>query len=163
MNALESLRYFIPEIVLLSGAFLVLGVDFFAPLLGSPFLAIVATAICYPLLHDARRRVGVTEHTCLCVGRQIVEVLALMRNRRQIAPLLEFADESAGGRMTTDFVALHKPSYIGRLDILEGIREGGTFLINCDWPAAEVFEPFRLYFLGLLLLGFIFWGKANFK
>jgi pyruvate-ferredoxin/flavodoxin oxidoreductase len=41
---------------------------------------------------------------------------------------------------TVDFVALHKPSYIGRLDILEGIREGGTFLINCDWKAAEVFE-----------------------
>jgi len=41
---------------------------------------------------------------------------------------------------TVDFVALHKPSYIGRLDILEGIRGGGTFLINCDWPAAEVFE-----------------------
>jgi pyruvate-ferredoxin/flavodoxin oxidoreductase len=40
---------------------------------------------------------------------------------------------------TVDFVALHKPSYIGRLDILEGIREGGTFLINCDWPAADVF------------------------
>ena len=38
------------------------------------------------------------------------------------------------------FVALHKPSYIGRYDILEGIREGGTFLINCPWPAAEVFE-----------------------
>jgi pyruvate-ferredoxin/flavodoxin oxidoreductase len=41
---------------------------------------------------------------------------------------------------TVDFVALHKPSYIGRLDILEGIREGGTFLINSDWQAAEVFE-----------------------
>ncbi len=41
---------------------------------------------------------------------------------------------------TVDFVALHKPSYIGRFDILEGIREGGTFLINCDWPSAEVFE-----------------------
>jgi len=40
---------------------------------------------------------------------------------------------------TVDFVALHKPSYIGRFDILEGIREGGTFLINCNWPAAEVF------------------------
>ena len=39
-----------------------------------------------------------------------------------------------------DFVALHKISYIGRYDILEGIREGGTFLINCPWPAAEVFE-----------------------
>ncbi len=41
---------------------------------------------------------------------------------------------------TVDFVALHKPSYIGRLDILEGIREGGTFLINSDWKAADVFE-----------------------
>ncbi|HEX2695632.1 MAG TPA: pyruvate:ferredoxin (flavodoxin) oxidoreductase, partial [Acidobacteriota bacterium] len=39
-----------------------------------------------------------------------------------------------------DFVALHKISYIGRYDILEGIREGGTFLINCPWSAAEVFE-----------------------
>jgi pyruvate-ferredoxin/flavodoxin oxidoreductase len=41
---------------------------------------------------------------------------------------------------TVDFVALHKPSYIGRLDILEGIREGGIFLINSDWKASEVFE-----------------------
>jgi pyruvate-ferredoxin/flavodoxin oxidoreductase len=41
---------------------------------------------------------------------------------------------------TVDFVALHKPSYIGRLDILEGIRQGGTFLVNSDWKAEEVFE-----------------------
>ena len=41
---------------------------------------------------------------------------------------------------TVDFVALHKPSYIGRLDILEGIREGGTFLINSNWSKDEVFE-----------------------
>ena len=41
---------------------------------------------------------------------------------------------------TVDFVALHKPSYIGRLDILEGIREGGAFLLNSDWKASEVFE-----------------------
>jgi pyruvate-ferredoxin/flavodoxin oxidoreductase len=41
---------------------------------------------------------------------------------------------------TVDFVALHKPSYIGRLDILEGIREGGTFLINSNWKTGEVFE-----------------------
>lgn len=38
------------------------------------------------------------------------------------------------------FVALHKPSYIGRYDILEGIREGGTFLINSSWPSDEVFS-----------------------
>jgi len=38
------------------------------------------------------------------------------------------------------FIALHKPSYIGRYDILEGIRQGGTFLINSNWPADKVFE-----------------------
>ncbi len=39
-----------------------------------------------------------------------------------------------------DFVALHNQSYIGRYDILEGIGEGGTFLINSDWPIDRVFE-----------------------
>lgn len=39
-----------------------------------------------------------------------------------------------------DFVALHKTSYIGRYDILEGIKEGGTFLLNSIWEAEEVFE-----------------------
>jgi len=38
-----------------------------------------------------------------------------------------------------------------------------TLFVAVEAAAAEVFEPFRLYFLGLLLLGFIFWGKANFK
>ena len=41
---------------------------------------------------------------------------------------------------TVDFVALHKPSYIGRYDILGGIKEGGTFLLNSTWKAGEVFE-----------------------
>jgi len=39
-----------------------------------------------------------------------------------------------------DFVALHKSSYIGRFDILEGITEGGTFLLNSIWKTDEVFE-----------------------
>jgi pyruvate-ferredoxin/flavodoxin oxidoreductase len=39
-----------------------------------------------------------------------------------------------------DFVALHKTSYIGRYDILEGIKEGGTFLLNSNWKSEEVFE-----------------------
>ncbi len=41
---------------------------------------------------------------------------------------------------TVDFVALHKPAYIGRYDILEGLREGGTFLLNSPWKKEEVFE-----------------------
>jgi pyruvate-ferredoxin/flavodoxin oxidoreductase len=39
-----------------------------------------------------------------------------------------------------DFVALHKTAYIGRYDILEGIIEGGVFLINSNWKKEEVFE-----------------------
>ncbi|TSA24966.1 pyruvate:ferredoxin (flavodoxin) oxidoreductase, partial [bacterium] len=39
-----------------------------------------------------------------------------------------------------DFVALHKSSYIGRYDILKGICEGGTFLLNSTWKPEDVFE-----------------------
>jgi len=39
-----------------------------------------------------------------------------------------------------DFVALHKSSYIGRYDILEGLKQGGIFLLNSQWKADEVFE-----------------------
>lgn len=38
-----------------------------------------------------------------------------------------------------DFIALHKPSYIGRYDILAGIKEGGVFLINSPLSPEEVF------------------------
>jgi len=41
-----------------------------------------------------------------------------------------------------DFVACHNPAYIGRYDMLKGIREGGVFLLNSEWPAEEVFEHF---------------------
>ena len=39
-----------------------------------------------------------------------------------------------------DFVACHNPAYIGRYDMLRGIREGGTFLLNSEWDSAEVFQ-----------------------
>ncbi|MBN1270710.1 MAG: pyruvate:ferredoxin (flavodoxin) oxidoreductase [Candidatus Aminicenantes bacterium] len=41
---------------------------------------------------------------------------------------------------TVDFVALHKASYIGRYDILEGLKEGGIFLLNSNWNAEDVFK-----------------------
>lgn len=41
-----------------------------------------------------------------------------------------------------DFIALHRPQYIGRFDILEGITQGGTFLINSTKPADQVFATF---------------------
>jgi pyruvate-ferredoxin/flavodoxin oxidoreductase len=38
-----------------------------------------------------------------------------------------------------DFIALHNDSYIGKYDILEGIKEGGTFLINTQYTPDEIF------------------------
>ncbi|PIE74720.1 MAG: pyruvate:ferredoxin (flavodoxin) oxidoreductase [Deltaproteobacteria bacterium] len=32
-----------------------------------------------------------------------------------------------------DFIACHKPNYIDIYDVLEGIKEGGTFLLNTHW------------------------------
>lgn len=40
----------------------------------------------------------------------------------------------------SDFIALHKPSYIGRYDILEGLTNNGTFLLNTDKSKDEVFD-----------------------
>ena len=39
-----------------------------------------------------------------------------------------------------DFIACHNPSFIGRYDILEGIKEGGVFLLNSNHSSEEVFE-----------------------
>ena len=37
-----------------------------------------------------------------------------------------------------DFVACHNPSYVVRYDVLEGIKEGGTFLLNSPWTLEEM-------------------------
>lgn len=39
-----------------------------------------------------------------------------------------------------DFVACHNPAFIGRYDVLEGIKEGGVFLLNSNWSSEEAFE-----------------------
>ncbi|MCD6334587.1 MAG: pyruvate:ferredoxin (flavodoxin) oxidoreductase [Candidatus Latescibacteria bacterium] len=37
-----------------------------------------------------------------------------------------------------DFVACHKSTYVGIYDVLEGIKEGGTFLLNSNWSAEDM-------------------------
>lgn len=32
-----------------------------------------------------------------------------------------------------DFVACHNPSYLNKYDMVQDLKEGGTFLLNCDW------------------------------
>ena len=39
-----------------------------------------------------------------------------------------------------DFIACHTQAYIGRYDILEGIKENGIFLLNSDFAPEKVFE-----------------------
>ncbi len=39
-----------------------------------------------------------------------------------------------------DFVACHNQSYVYRYDVVEGLKDGGTFLLNCQWPAEELDE-----------------------
>ncbi len=37
-----------------------------------------------------------------------------------------------------DFVACHNASYVTRYDVTEGIKEGGTFLLNSEWTLEEM-------------------------
>ncbi len=39
-----------------------------------------------------------------------------------------------------DFVACHLASYIEKFDIVQDIKPGGTFLLNCSWDLAELEE-----------------------
>jgi pyruvate-ferredoxin/flavodoxin oxidoreductase len=38
---------------------------------------------------------------------------------------------------TPDFVACHVPSYLGKYDMLKGLKKGGTFLLNSIWDEEE--------------------------
>lgn len=37
-----------------------------------------------------------------------------------------------------DYIACHQPSYVDKYDLLEGIREGGTFVLNTSWTIDDM-------------------------
>lgn len=37
-----------------------------------------------------------------------------------------------------DFVACHCPAYMSKYDMVQDVKDGGTFLLNCEWSADEV-------------------------
>ncbi len=43
---------------------------------------------------------------------------------------------------TPDFVACHVPAYLNKYDMLKGIKQGGTFLLNSTWSAEETKNHF---------------------
>jgi pyruvate-ferredoxin/flavodoxin oxidoreductase len=56
---------------------------------------------------------------------------------------LRFGDEPIRSSYlvgTPNFVACHVPAYLQKYDMLEGIREGGTFLLNSIWDVEETKE-----------------------
>jgi len=57
----------------INGATLASG--FVLPLLTSPFIAVAGAAVVYPALRFARRGLGVTQETCVCVGDEVVAVV----------------------------------------------------------------------------------------
>ncbi|MDP9046823.1 MAG: inorganic phosphate transporter [Bacteroidota bacterium] len=54
-----------------------LGKTFFLPLLLSPVIAVVLSGVLYWLFHKARRSAGISEESCVCVGKKWVPVVAL--------------------------------------------------------------------------------------
>ena len=39
-----------------------------------------------------------------------------------------------------DYIACHNPSYVNLYDVLDGIKDGGNFVLNCAWTADEMDE-----------------------
>ncbi|MGN0777949.1 MAG: pyruvate:ferredoxin (flavodoxin) oxidoreductase [Aristaeellaceae bacterium] len=39
-----------------------------------------------------------------------------------------------------DYIACHNPAYVGQLDLVTPLKEGGIFLLNCPWTAQELDE-----------------------
>ena len=54
----------------------VLGAKFALPLLLSPLAALTATLLLYPVFRGARRTLGVTADSCVCIGKRVVATCA---------------------------------------------------------------------------------------
>ncbi len=37
-----------------------------------------------------------------------------------------------------DYIACHNPAYVHQYDVLEGIKQGGTFVLNCPWSPEDL-------------------------
>jgi len=46
---------------------------------------------------------------------------------------------------TADYIACHKSSYVDMYDILDGIKPGGTFVLNCSWSVDDMEKKIPAY------------------
>jgi PiT family inorganic phosphate transporter len=104
-----------------------LGTKFVIPLLLSPILAIVLTAIIYPIMRFCRKQLGVTRDICLCAGKETIETVSA---DCQTIALQRAADLSASmGTLVTC-----ESRYQGNV---LGISAGGT-LDKCHFLSAGI-------------------------
>ena len=40
----------------------------------------------------------------------------------------------------SDFVACHNQAYVNQFNLVKGLKDGGTFILNCEWPLEELSE-----------------------
>lgn len=79
---------------------------FFIPLLVSPFIAISLAAIIYLFFRKARQLAGVTQQTCLCIGREVHPV-ALTADGSMMM-------QSTGVTLSADDTGACQERYVGR-------------------------------------------------
>jgi PiT family inorganic phosphate transporter len=87
---------------------------FFVPLLVSPFIATAAAFLLYILFRSARRGLGVTSGTCLCVGKKVSPVAVDCDGR--------VCHAATGLELTTDEVEQCRNRYQGRVVGIEAQR-----------------------------------------
>ena len=103
-----------------------LGNGFFAPLLVSPLLAVMVTVIVYPLFRVLRRRLNVSENSCVCVTDEMTPMTAASSDAAAIpvtsAPVVSLGTSEACQLETSDAVSGTTAS--GLLDQLHFLSAG---------------------------------------
>ncbi len=83
--------------------------SFMLPLLTSPFIAIMLTALLYPYFKRQREKLSIKQETCICVGKRVV---ASVPGRLAPAEALEFAESVS---LDIDDVATCQVRYQGHV------------------------------------------------
>lgn len=96
---------------------------FFLPLLVSPVIAMALTVALYPLAHSARKALGVTRDSCVCVGTDYVPVSSLS-SAAAAAPLPSISIGTSSGCIDRYQGRLLGVSMHGALDCLHFVSAG---------------------------------------
>ena len=77
----------------------------------------------------------------ICMHRAILPMTPKIRRRNDSH--LRFGEKPIKSTYLinqADFVACHNPSYVTKYKMVEDLKKGGIFLLNCSWDAAQLDE-----------------------